>query len=162
MRRRLLEGDRRELHLRGALAVVALAGIAVATYLVVVRLQGHSPTCVVGGGCATVQDSEYSTVVGVPVAVLGLMSYLGLLTSAILPGFLGRCLGLFVGIVAAGFSVWLTWLEVAVIEAICPWCVVSAALSLIAAGLVVARVALTSPPADGPQGAEASSTNVLR
>ncbi len=161
MARRLLDGDRRELSLRAALAVVALAGIAVAAYLVVVRVQGQSPTCVVGGGCATVQESEYSTVLGIPVAVLGLVSYLGLATSAILPGFLGRCLGLFVGIVAAGFSIWLTWLEVAVIEAICPWCVVSAGLSVAALGIVVARVVVTSPP-DGPSQAAVASPSPAR
>ena len=66
--------------------MVAVLGLGVATYLTVVRAEGDSPTCVIGGGCHTVQSSEYSELAGIPVAWLGLAAYVGLLIAAILPG----------------------------------------------------------------------------
>ncbi len=132
--------------LRAGMALAAVSGLAVAGYLTAVRAAGHSPTCVVGSGCATVQESVYAELLGVPVAVLGLLTYLGFLAAALIPGQAGRGLGLFVGIAGAGFSSWLTWTELFIIDAICPWCLVSAVLMLVALALAVARVVVTSPP----------------
>jgi uncharacterized membrane protein len=128
--------------LRVAIGVLALAGLGVAIYLTVVRAQGHSPTCVIGGGCATVQKSEYSELAGVPVAWLGILAYLSLLASALLPGQPGRALGLFTGLVGIGFSAWLTYVELEIIDAICAWCVTSAIIITIAFILTVVRASL--------------------
>jgi uncharacterized membrane protein len=134
-----------ELSLRIALGVVALAGIGVSAYLTAVRAAGDSPTCVIGGGCTTVQKSEYSELLGVPVAWLGLAAYVGLLVAAILPGQLGRALGLFTAVVSFGFSAWLTYAEIFLIEAICAWCVASAVLVTLA--LIIAVMRAASPQA---------------
>jgi uncharacterized membrane protein len=128
-----------ETALRIALGAVSVVGLGVAGYLTMVRLEGDSPSCIVGGGCKTVQESEYSEMAGIPVAVLGLLAYAGLLLAALLPGPLGRALGLFVGLVSFGFSMWLTFAELFIIEAICAWCVTSAVLVTLAAILVVLR-----------------------
>jgi uncharacterized membrane protein len=125
--------------LRLALGAVALAGLGVAGYLTAVRASGGDPACVVGGGCTTVQESEYAELAGVPVAVLGLLAYGALLVAAILPGPLGRALGLFTAIVGVGFSAWLTYAEIFLIEAICAWCVASAVLITLALILAAAR-----------------------
>lgn len=125
--------------LRIALGVVAIAGIGVAGYLTIVRFQGDAPSCVVGGGCRTVQESEYSELAGIPVAVLGLLAYAGLLLAALLPGPAGRALGLFTALVGVGFSAWLTYAEIFLIEAICAWCVTSAVLITIALAITVLR-----------------------
>jgi uncharacterized membrane protein len=125
--------------LRLALGAVALAGLGVAGYLTAVRASGGDPACVVGGGCTTVQDSEYAELAGIPVAVLGLLAYGALLVAAILPGPLGRALGLFTAIVGVGFSAWLTYAEIFLIEAICAWCVASALLITLALILAAAR-----------------------
>lgn len=128
-----------ETALRIALGVVSVAGLGVAGYLTAVRLEGDSPSCIVGGGCKTVQESEYSELAGIPVAVLGLLAYVGLLAAALLPGPLGRALGLFVGLVSFGFSMWLTYAELFIIEAICAWCVTSAVLVTLALILAALR-----------------------
>jgi uncharacterized membrane protein len=128
--------------IRAAIAVLALAGLGVATYLTVVRAQGHSPTCVIGGGCETVQKSEYSELAGVPVAWLGIAAYLSLLLAALLPGQPGRALGLFTGLVGVGFSAWLTYAELVIIDAVCAWCVTSAIIITLAFILTVARASL--------------------
>jgi uncharacterized membrane protein len=135
--------------LRVALGVVAVLGIGVATYLTVVRAEGDSPTCVIGGGCGTVQKSEYSELAGIPVAWLGLAAYVGLLVAAILPGPLGRALGLFTAVVSFGFSAWLTYAELFIIEAVCAWCVTSAVLVTIALVITILRAASPSPTRGG-------------
>ncbi|HMM48292.1 MAG TPA: vitamin K epoxide reductase family protein [Miltoncostaeaceae bacterium] len=126
--------------LRIALAVVAVLGLGVATYLTVVRFSGGNPFCVVGGGCEVVQKSEYATLVGIPVPVLGLLGYTGFLVAAALPGPPGRALGLFNGLVAFGFSAWLTSVEAFILHSWCAWCVTSAVLVTIATALCVARM----------------------
>ena len=93
----------------------------------------------IGGGCHTVQQSEYSELVGIPVAVLGLVAYAALLVAAILPGPAGRALGLFTALVGVGFSAWLTYAELVLIDAVCAWCVTSAILITLALILTAVR-----------------------
>ncbi len=116
-----------EAALRRALGLLALVGLGIATYLTIVHYQGDDPVCLVGGeGCAAVQDSEYATLLGVPVPVIGVFGYLSILLAAALPNDPGRFLGVFAGLVGAGFSLYLTYLELFEIDAICNWCVGSA------------------------------------
>ncbi len=124
-----------------SLAVVGLAGLAVATYLTIERALGRAPSCIVGGGCTVVQASKYSELAGIPVAVLGLVAYATLLVAAILPGPLGRALGLFTAVVGVGFSAWLTYAELFLIAAVCAWCVASAVLITLALILTAWRAA---------------------
>ena len=126
--------------LRGALAVAALAGLGLAAYLTYVRFSGDDLACPVGGSCATVQESQYAELLGIPVPVLGLLGYAGLLLAAALPGPLGRALGLFTAVVSFGFSAWLTAVEAFILEAWCAWCVASAVLVTVCLVLCVARV----------------------
>jgi uncharacterized membrane protein len=116
-----------------------MAGLLVSAYLTWVHLRGVAPFCLTGsGGCETVQASRYSEILGLPVATLGMAGYLGLLFSALLRGGVGIILGLFVALVGALFSVYLTWLELFVIHAICQYCVTSAILMM--ASLVLAAL----------------------
>ena len=52
------------------------------TYLTIVHYAGGSPVCAIAHGCATVQKSRYAEFAGVPVAVLGLLGYVGILALA--------------------------------------------------------------------------------
>jgi uncharacterized membrane protein len=127
--------------LRIAIGLVAVAGLGVSGYLTAIRAAGDDPVCVIGGGCHTVQQSEYSELAGIPVAVLGIVAYAALLVAAILPGPLGRTLGLFTAVVGVGFSAWLTYAELVLIDAICAWCVSSAVLITLALILTAWRAA---------------------
>lgn len=140
-----------ERRLRVAIGALAVVGLGIATYLTVVRIQGHSPKCVIGGDCARVQTSRYATLAHIPVPMLGLAGYLALLASALMAGVRGRLLGLLAGIVGMGFSWWLTYVEFGIIDAICPWCVTSAIVVTVAAGLAIWRALLPVPdePASG-------------
>jgi uncharacterized membrane protein len=141
--------DRR---LRLAIGALAVVGLAISGYLASVRLMGESPACVIGGSCAAVQSSRYAELAGIPVAVLGLFGYGALLVSALLAGPMAKLLGLLAGLVGVGFSVWLTYVELGVIDAVCPWCVTSAVVVTIAAGLALWRVVLPDPQVVGARG----------
>lgn len=93
-----------------------------------------APVCAGGShGCETVQSSRYAAVSGVPVAVLGLVGYAGLLScAAVLRGESGVYLGFMITLVGTLFSLYLTYLEVFVIHALCQWCLASAVVMVAA------------------------------
>jgi uncharacterized membrane protein len=115
--------------LRIVAAVLAIAGLAVAIYIAIADSGGGAPQCLAGGhGCETVAHSRYSHLAGVNIAIFGIGGYALLLAAAALPGDLGRFGGFFVSLIGFGFSAYLTYLELFVINAICQWCVASAVL----------------------------------
>ena len=131
----------RRLHL-AALAVAGL-GICVAGYLTYVHYAGLEPFCAGGGhGCERVQSSSYAKLGGIPVAVLGLGGYLAIATALLAPGERARLAAAALAVVGAGFSGYLTYLELFVIDAICQWCVASAVLLTLLAVLTAWRFVL--------------------
>lgn len=109
------------------LTAIAAVGLAVASYLLVVRVLGEAPACGPVKGCETVAASEYATVGGVPVALFGVV-FSAILVGACLAWWRladRRALYLAYGLGLAGIIVvvYLTYLELFVIEAICVWCV---------------------------------------
>ncbi len=122
---------------RQLIAVLAMAGIFIAGYLLLYKL-GLIPAviCGVGGGCETVQASRYAVFAGIPVAGLGLVGYVAILAVAlagIQPGLADRP-WVAVGLVtltgvAFLFSLYLSVLEEWVIGAWCRWCIGSAVVS---------------------------------
>ena len=115
--------------LRIAAAILAVLGIGVATYIAIAEFGGGTPKCLAGGhGCETVAHSHYSHVAGINVAVVGIAGYVLLLVAALAPGDVGRFGGFLTALVGFGFSAYLTYLELFVIDAICQWCVASAVL----------------------------------
>lgn len=119
--------------------VLAVAGIAIAAYLTLVQYRDSLLVCSGISDCETVQNSSYSKVAGIPVAVMGLVLFVGLLAMMVLrmarPEYADSLtLVIFVLVVGAiAFYIYLTYLELFVIEAICQWCVAS---SLVTVGLL--------------------------
>jgi uncharacterized membrane protein len=126
--------------LRAASAAVALAGLGIAGYLTAVHYAGGTPACAIAHGCATVQQSDYAQLAGVPVALLGLLGYAGVLASLARDGEGARTVTAFLSLAGFGFSGWLTYVEVARLDAICSWCVASAGCMTLLAAPSVARV----------------------
>jgi uncharacterized membrane protein len=124
--------------------VLATAAAIVTTYLATVKLTGGTPVCSVLEGCDVVNDSEYSTVLGIPVALFGLVASLATLAGSIAWWRAAdrRALLLAYGIGLASLPVlaWLTFVELAVIGAVCLWCVIYAVL--VVSGWIVATLAL--------------------
>lgn len=121
--------SRAEGRLRAIVVFLATLGVAVATYIAIAESDGGAPACFAGsGGCETVAESSHSELAGINVAVLGIAGYLLLLITALLRGDGARLAGFAFALIGFGFSVYLTWLELFVIDAICQWCVASAVL----------------------------------
>jgi uncharacterized membrane protein len=118
--------------LRRAIAFVATLGIGVATYIAIADAGGGAPTCLAGGGgCEAVANSSHSHVAGVNIAVFGIVGYAALFLTAFVVSDLARFSGFALALGGFGYSVYLTYLEIFKIEAICQWCVASAVLMTI-------------------------------
>jgi uncharacterized membrane protein len=129
-----------ERNLRIAAGALALAGIGVATYIAIAEFGGGTPKCLAGGhGCETVARSHYSHLAGINVAVIGIVGYVLLLLAALVPGDAGRFGGFLTALVGFGFSAYLTYLELFVIDAICQWCVASAVLMALSLAVAASR-----------------------
>ena len=117
------------------IAALALGGIFIAIYLTLYKLGVIGELSCSVGSCETVNTSKWSVFFGFPVAAWGVFFYLDVFALALV-GTLARfenspILSLLLVVwsgIGVLFSGWLTYLEVAVIQAICIWCVVSAVL----------------------------------
>jgi uncharacterized membrane protein len=108
--------------LRIALLGVAVAGVAVAAYLTYVHYEPAALICTKGGGCETVQHSKYAVLAGVPVAVLGLVTWATVVALTIWNSELARTLTAAIAIVSVAFAAYLVVLQLWVIDATCVWC----------------------------------------
>jgi uncharacterized membrane protein len=118
--------------LRRLIAFFAAVGIGVATYITIVESGGGAPACFAGGGgCETVAESSYSHVAGINIAIFGILGYVSILATAFFANDLARFGGFAMALGGFGYSIYLTYLEIFTIEAICQWCVASAVLMTI-------------------------------
>lgn len=129
-------------------------GIVVSGYLVSKRFTGGSLACTRWAQCDVVNNSVYSQLFGIPVSVIGLVGYLLLLGLALTAlrtngsaqrGILLVSFVLSLG--GVGFSAYLTYLEIYVIEALCAWCIASAVIITVLAVVDAIGVRLSSPRA---------------
>ncbi len=119
---------------RMAVAVLSLVGLFIALYLLAYSA-GLIPLICGVGSCETVQASQWAKVGRVPVPLLGVGGYLSLLVVALIGLHPDRQDARWPGLVMLGlatigvaYSAYLTYLEAAVINAWCMWCVISAVL----------------------------------
>ena len=131
--------------LRAAVAVVALAGVAVAGYLTVVHFEEDALICTTGG-CEEVQSSDYAELAGIPVALLGLGAYLVVLVLVAWDSPLARTLTAALALGALSFAAYLVALQLFVIEATCIWCMVND-LVLVPALAALSLLRLRAAPA---------------
>jgi uncharacterized membrane protein len=139
--------DRR---LRAAIAVLALAGAAVAAYLVYARYTGTRLSCATGG-CETVQHSRYAKAAGIPVAVLGLAAYVAVLATALVGRLEAAALGAAIMLAGLAFGIYLIVIQVAVIDAVCQWCLVSDGVLALLAVATAERLRRLARDAGTPQ-----------
>jgi uncharacterized membrane protein len=128
-------------NLQRAVAFVAALGIGVAAYIAIAEANGGSPVCLAGGsGCETVAKSSWSHVAGVNIAVFGIVGYALLLATAFSASDLARFAGFVLALGGFGYSVFLTYVELFKIEAVCQWCLASAVLMTILFALCATRL----------------------
>lgn len=126
---------------------LAALGFFDAAYLTWVKFTDHPVACIQGlGNCNTVQQSSYSVWNGIPIALLGALAYLviiGILYFENKLDFLdenARILVLGLSLIGFIYSGYLTYLELNVIKAICPYCVGSAIMMTLILILTIVRL----------------------
>ena len=134
--------DRR---LRLAALALTVVGIGISAYLTYIHYEGLKPVCGLGADCEKVQTSSYAELLGVPVALLGLIGYLVLLGSLFVEGENALMAGAVVSLVGFGFSMYLTYRELFTIDAICLWCVGSAIVLTLLSVITVTRFLRAQP-----------------
>lgn len=115
---------------RASVALVVL-GLLVSIYMTIYKYSGNDNMCLGSGDCHTVNASRYSEVNGIPVAVFGIGGYLAILAVLYFENrnrfFKDNATLMVFGMALTGFlfTVWLIYVEIALLKAICPFCVTS-------------------------------------
>jgi uncharacterized membrane protein len=121
-------------------ALISLTGLIEATYLTVLALTGETAVCGGSADCFRVLGSQYARIGGIPVALFGALAYFGTFSCATFAAF-GHALArkFFAFIVAAMFAVtlWLFFVQAFLLHAFCHYCLFSAAMIFLLAGIAV-------------------------
>lgn len=128
--------DQRSQWINLLIPLLALAGIGVSGYLTYVETQAVEAICGPVGDCNAVQNSSYARLFGVlPIGILGLIGFAMILIAWLVQWLRDDKLGSYASLAMLGmalfgtiFSIYLTYLEIWVIEAVCIWCLSSAVL----------------------------------
>ena len=122
-------------------AIVSLAGLADATYLTVQALTGETLGCGGSPDCFRVLGSSYARIGGVPVALVGTVAYLSVFAFATFAAFgYARARTFLIPTVGAMFlaTLWFLYVQAFLLHAYCRYCLFSAAITFLLAGLVIA------------------------
>lgn len=133
--------------LRKILIALAAVGLLDSLYLTWIKL-AEDGVCSVSSGCEVVNTSVFASIAGIPIALLGAGAYIIMLVVLLLEprndflNFNGAMIVFGLSLIGVLYSAYLTYLEIYVIRAICPFCVLSAVvltLMLIVSGLRLQR-----------------------
>lgn len=111
--------------------VLAIIGLLVSIYMTIYKVTSNDNMCIGSKDCSVVNASKYSEVNGIPVAVVGMLGYAAILAVLWLerePGFFkanGTMILFGLSLTGFLFTVWLIYVEIALLKALCPFCVTS-------------------------------------
>jgi uncharacterized membrane protein len=126
---------------------LVVLGLAVSIYMTIYKVTSNNAMCLGSGDCSTVNASRYSEVYGIPVAVFGVLGYLAILVTHYFENgnqfFKQNGTLMVFGMALTGFlfTLWLIYVEAALLKAFCPFCVTSQAAMTIIFIIAVARLA---------------------
>jgi uncharacterized membrane protein len=129
-----------------ALVALAYLGLAVAIYMTIYKVLNADAMCLGSGDCSTVNASSYSEVYGFPVGGIGAIGYAAILATLYLEKrsrfFRENGALLLFGMALTGFlfTLWLVYVEFAILKALCPFCLTSQIAMTIIFILVVIRL----------------------
>jgi uncharacterized membrane protein len=121
-------------------ALVSLVGLGDAIYLTVEHLSGRSVRCTITSGCSEVLSSEYATVRGIPLAMIGAAAYFTVFSLAVLAAYSYKSAAkLLTVIVSLMFitTLWLLYVQAFIIKHFCQFCLISALVTFVLTALVV-------------------------
>lgn len=111
--------------------VLVVIGLLVSVYMTIYKLTENNAMCLGSGDCSTVNASKYSEIYGIPVGAVGVLGYAAILVLHLFENrnkFLRQNGLLFIfGLALTGFlfTVYLIYVEFAILKAICPFCLTS-------------------------------------
>jgi uncharacterized membrane protein len=121
-------------------ALVSLVGLGDAIYLTVEHLSGRSVRCTIVSGCSEVLSSEYATVRGIPLAMIGAAAYFTVFSLAVLAAYSYRWAAKLLTVVVSFMfltTLWLLYLQAFVIKHFCQFCLLSALVTFVLTVLIV-------------------------
>ena len=124
-----------------AVAILAIAGLADATYLTVQALTGETLSCGGSPDCFRVLGSSYAKLGGIPVAILGALAYFTVFSLATFAAFGYSSAPKFLALIAGAMflmTLWLLYVQAFLLHAYCRYCLFSAAITFLIAGLLIA------------------------
>lgn len=114
-----------------AILIIGFLGFLDTLYLTYEHFAGTAVNCALLTGCDKVLTSQYSVIVGVPMALLGTIYYLVILAlaAALFQNRSKKIFNLLMLVISCGFlfSLWLVFLQIFVLKAFCTYCLLSAA-----------------------------------
>ena len=133
--------------LRQITIALTIIGLLVSIYMTIYKLTNNESMCIGSSGCSEVNASRYSEINGIPVAVLGVVGYAAILALLFLeqrPGFIqvnGSMLFFGISLIGFLFTLYLIYIEIALIKAYCPFCLASQAVMIVIFIISVIRLA---------------------
>ncbi len=107
-------------------------GIIDSIYMTIYKLTSNNAMCLGSGDCSSVNASPYSEVYGIPVALIGVLGYGAILAMLLLQNRTGKffeqnsTMAVFgFSLTGFAFTLYLIYLEIYVIRALCPFCIAS-------------------------------------
>ena len=132
--------------------ILAILGLLDSIYLVWVKFTGNYAICGPIGNCESVNSSQYSEIFGVPIALLGAGAYLVMVVLLLLEprgsfwAESGPIIVFGMSLIGVLYSIYLTYIEIAILQAICPYCVISAII--LVALLIISAIRLSQSLGD--------------
>jgi uncharacterized membrane protein len=139
-----MSATRIQIILYTAAAVAALVGLGESIYLSVMAFTGETVVCGGSASCYEVLGSAYARIGGVPVAALGALAYFGVFSCATFALFGYVRARMFFALIVwmmFAFTFWLLYVQAFVLHAFCRYCLFSAAIIFLLAGIAVAMPA---------------------
>ncbi len=126
-----------------AITVLSVLGIFVSGYLTYIHYSGAPIICGGSNSCELVNASRYAFIGPVPVSALGLAAYIALLILSLIKSDEERqwpaILMFGVSLIGVMFQWYLFYIEVAVLHALCYWCISSQVIITVIFGLALPR-----------------------
>jgi uncharacterized membrane protein len=123
--------DRRLSRIEITLFALAVIGLLVSVYMTIYKITSNDSMCIGSKDCSVVNQSRFAEINGIPVAVFGILGYAAILAVLLLernPGFFkqnGTMLLFGLSLTGFLFTLYLIFLEIAIIKAYCPFCITS-------------------------------------
>lgn len=133
--------------LRQITIALTIIGLLVSIYMSIYKFTNNESMCIGSSGCSEVNASRYSEINGIPVALLGVVGYAAILALLFIeqrPGFIqenGSLLFFGISLIGFLFTLYLIYLEIALIKAYCPFCLASQAVMIVIFIISVIRLA---------------------